>query len=165
MTSQTALANPPSPPVHPTRERRPRASLWLLRVVVLIHLLLVVSQPISMGQYMSGVFGALDMHSIIGSTLVLATMLLGVAALVYVLCGGRVWVLPGMVALFLAEGFQIGMGHSRNLSLHVPLGVLIVTLAILLFIWVWMPSAKRGRMVRDRRAAAVDPVGSTGSDA
>jgi hypothetical protein len=57
-------------------------------------------------------------------------------------------VLPATVLVFLAEGFQIGMGHSRQLDLHVPLGVAIVVAAVLLAAWVWTPSAARARGMR-----------------
>ncbi len=67
-------------------------------------------------------------------------------ALLYVVGGrGRLWVLPVTVLVFLAEGFQIGMGYSRQLHLHVPLGVAIVVTAVLLAAWVWTPSAARPR--------------------
>jgi hypothetical protein len=52
------------------------------------------------------------------------------------------------VLVFLAEGFQIGMGYSRQLHLHVPLGVAIVVAAVLLAAWVWTPSAARARGMR-----------------
>jgi hypothetical protein len=50
-----------------------------------------------------------------------------------------------MVALFLVVGLQIGMGFSRTLEVHIPLGVAIVTMSVLLTIWVWTPSAARPR--------------------
>ena len=61
-----------------------------------------------------------------------ALVVIGVA-LAYVLGGrGRLWVLPVSVLLFLAVGFQIGAGYARQLELHIPLGVAIVTTSVLL---------------------------------
>jgi hypothetical protein len=57
-------------------------------------------------------------------------------------------VLPAAVLLFLAVGLQIGMGFSRQLGVHVPLGVGIVTASVLLTAWVWTPSARRARARR-----------------
>jgi hypothetical protein len=37
------------------------------------------------------------------------------------------------------------MGYSRQLELHIPLGVAIAVAAALLAAWVWTPSAARPR--------------------
>jgi len=43
------------------------------------------------------------------------------------------------VATFFAASFQTGFGYARQLALHVPLGVAIVTAAVLLAVAVWRP--------------------------
>jgi len=45
------------------------------------------------------------------------------------------------------------MGYARQLGLHVPLGVVIVTASVLFTAWVWTPSARRARSDRARTAA------------
>lgn len=129
--------------------RRPRATLWTLRFLLTGHLVAVLAQPVLAGRYLTGDVDAIKAHGLIGSLMALGAMVLIAGALAYVVGGrGRLWVLPVMVLLFLAEGFQIGMGYSRQLHLHVPLGVAIVVAAVLLAAWVWTPSAARPRGAR-----------------
>jgi hypothetical protein len=134
-----------APPVAaPTR--RPRVSLWTLRFLLTGHLVAVLAQPVLAGRYLTGDVDAITVHGLLGSLLSLVAMALVAGALAYVLFGrGRLWVLPVTVLLFLAEGFQIGMGYSRELAVHVPLGVAIVVVAVLLAAWVWTPAAARPR--------------------
>lgn len=137
-----------APPVAaPTR--RPRISLWTLRFLLTGHLLAVLAQPVYAGRYLTGDVDAMQVHGLVGSLLALVAMALVAGALAYVVAArGRLWLLPATVLLFLAEGFQIGMGYSRELHLHVPLGVAIVVAAVLLAAWVWSPAAARGRGCR-----------------
>lgn len=132
------------PAAAPTR--RPRVSLWTLRLLLTGHLVAVLAQPVLAGRYLTGDVDAITVHGLLGSLLSLVAMALVAGALAYVLFGrGRLWVLPITVLLFLAEGFQIGMGYSRELAVHVPLGVAIVVVAVLLAAWVWTPAAARPR--------------------
>ena len=130
----------------PAPGRRPRASLWTLRFLLTAHLVAVLAQPVLAGLFLTGDVDAIEVHGLVGSLLALVAMSLMAGALAYVIGGrGRLWVLPATVLVFLAEGFQIGMGYSRELHLHVPLGVAIVVVAVLLAAWVWTPSAARAR--------------------
>jgi uncharacterized membrane protein (UPF0182 family) len=135
------------PKAAPTR--RPRLTLWTLRLLLTGHLLAVLAQPVLAGRFLTGDVDAIKTHGLVGSLLALVAMSLIVGALLYVVGGrGQLWVLPVTVLLFLAEGFQIGMGYSRQLHLHVPLGVAIVVIAVLLAAWVWTPCAARARGTR-----------------
>jgi hypothetical protein len=123
-----------------------RPSLWLLRAVLTAHLLAVLAQPVLAGLFLTGDIDAIAVHGTIGSTLAAVDLVVIGASLFYVLGGrGRLWVLPVIVALFLAVGLQIGFGYSRTLEIHIPLGVAIVTTSVLLVAWVWSPSAGRAR--------------------
>jgi hypothetical protein len=131
------------------RTRRPRISLWTLRLLLTGHLVAVLAQPVLAGRFLTGDVDAIEVHGQVGSLLALAAMALVAGALAYVVGGrGRPWVLPVTVVLFLAEGLQIGNGYSRQLDLHIPLGVAIVVVAALLAAWVWTPSAARPRGTR-----------------
>jgi hypothetical protein len=135
---------PPAAPV-----RKPRITLWTLRLAVTVHLLAVLAQPVLAGRYLTGDVDAMQVHGIVGSLLALVAMVVIAAALAYVVAGrGRLWVLPVAVLLFLADGFQIGYGYGRELHLHVPLGVAIVVGAVLLAAWAWSPAATRPRRSR-----------------
>jgi hypothetical protein len=136
-----------APPV--ARVRRPRISLWALRIVVTVFQLAVLAQPVLAGLFLTGDIDAIGVHGLIGSLLVLGAMAVIGVALAYVLAGhGRLWVLPVSVLLFLAVGFQVGAGYARQLELHIPLGVAIVTMSVLLTAWVWTPSAALPRGTR-----------------
>jgi hypothetical protein len=119
--------------------------LWLLRIAATAHLVLALVQPVLAGLFLTGSVDAIKVHGVLGSVLAVAGQALIVSAIAYVVARGRLWVIPAMVALFLAVGLQIGMGYARVLQLHVPLGVAIVTISALLAIWVWTPSAARPR--------------------
>lgn len=132
--------------VRPVRaERRPRLSLLLLRILVTTHLVAVLALPVFAGLFLTGDVDAIAVHGAIGSALAAFGLVLIAATVVYVIGRGRLWVLPAVVLLFLAVGLQIGMGYARTLEIHVPLGVAIVTSAVLFTIWVWSPSAARPR--------------------
>lgn len=135
------------PTAAPTR--RPRVSLWTLRFLLTGHLGAVLAQPVLAGRYLTGDVDAMAVHGLVGSLLALVAMALIAGAIAFVLGGrGQLWVLPVTVLLFLAEGYQIGIGYSRQLHLHVPLGVAIVVAAVLLAAWVWTPAAGRPRGTR-----------------
>lgn len=131
-----------TPPV----ARRPRVSLWLLRTVLTVHLLLVLAQPVLAGLFLTGNVAAIGVHGAVGILIAsFELVVIGVAA-GYVLRGrGPVWVLPVAVALPVATGTQIHAGFARELALHIPLGVAVVSTSVLLAVWVWTPSAGRAR--------------------
>ncbi|WP_433556652.1 hypothetical protein ACQPWY_31525 [Pseudonocardia xinjiangensis] len=129
--------------------RRPRISLWTLRAVITVHVLAAVAQPVLAGLFLTGDIDAIGVHGLIGSLLTLVGMAVIGVALAYVLGGrGRLWVLPVAVLLFLADAFQIAAGYERQLELHIPLGVAIVVVSVLLAAWAWTPSAARPRSRR-----------------
>jgi hypothetical protein len=135
------------------RVRRPRISLWALRVAATLHLLAVVAQPIAIGRYLDGNVTALDVHATVGSSVGVMGMVLAVIAVCYVVGGGALWVLPFAVLLVAAEITQIALGYARRLSIHIPLGVTIVSIGVAFAIWSWQPKAGRSRHSDSPRAA------------
>jgi len=124
----------------------PRASLWTLRVIVSLHALFALAQPVLAGAYLNGEFDALSYHGINADLVIFFDMVQFVVAVIY--CwAGKGSGLPALlsVALFFAEGLQIGMGYERNLLIHIPLGVGIVVLQLALAVWVWRAKARRPR--------------------
>ncbi len=129
-----------------TVDRRPRVTLWLLRALVTVHLAAVLSQPVWAGLFLTGDVDAMAVHGVVGDALAALGLVTIAAALGYSLGGrGTLWVAPLAVVWFLAVGFQIGAGHSRTLALHVPLGVGLVVVAVLVAVWAWSPAAGRAR--------------------
>lgn len=136
----------------PASARRPvfGVLLALFRVLALLHAGLALAQPVSIGLYLDGRYGLLRVHQAAAGLLILTALALGVVALGYVLSGGRLWAL-GCVPLFLAAGVQTGMGYSRSLGVHVPLGVAVVALALVVAVLAWTPAAGRPRAERHPR--------------
>lgn len=124
----------------------PRVTLWVLRGAVLLHLLCVVGQPILAGALLDGEFDALALHELnAGIVTSLGMVLIPVTLLYWLPGGGRGWPVLAAVALFFAEGVQSGFGYARLLSMHVPLGVAIVTGSVLFTVWVFGAGARQPR--------------------
>lgn len=136
----------------PAGRAGPRASLWFLRTTAVLHATAVVLQPVLAGMYLGGDVDAIGMHGVNASLVNVLALTQIVATVGYAWPGGgRVWPLAASVAIFMAEGFQIGMGYSSNLPVHVPLGVTIVVSQVLLTVWVLRPAAKAPRTWGGRR--------------
>jgi hypothetical protein len=142
-----------APAASPVTVRRPRASLWTLRVVALLHATVVVGQPLLAGRYLGGDVDSLAVHGLNGSLLPLLTVIQGIAALAYIWPGGgRAWPFLVTFVLFFAEGIQIGLGYSRELAIHLPLGVGVVLIQVLLTVWLFRAGSRRPRRrLRDRQ--------------
>lgn len=134
----------------PVDPPRPRLTLVLLRVLATVHALLAVSQPVSIGQYLSGVYAWLGVHSTGAGVLILVAMALGVVSIWSAIAGRRLWVAMVGPLFFFADGLQTGMGYSRTLSIHVPLGVAIVAGSVAFASWTWTRGATRVRASRAR---------------
>lgn len=142
-------AGPQSTPV---AVRGPRATVWLLRVTATGQAGLAVLQPVLAGWYLSGDYDALGAHDTNAGFVAGAVLATLAAALLYWLPGrGRGWPVLVPVVLFVALVFQFGAGYGRELALHIPLGVGIVTVSVLFALWAWSPAARRARRLLWRR--------------
>lgn len=126
--------------------RGPRLTLWLLRVTATVLAGLALLQPMLAGWYLSGDYDALGVHDSNAGFVAGAVMAGFVATLLYWLPGqGRGWPVLVPVVLFGALVFQFGAGYNRELGLHIPLGVGIVTVSVLFALWSWCSAARRAR--------------------
>ena len=127
--------------------RRPRASLQTLRVVLVLHAALVITQPIAAGYFLSGNVDAMnDVHSPIGGSLWLLALIQTIVAAIYWLAGGgraRPTVLSAV--LLVAEFTQLIFGYLQNFAVHVPLGTAIVITVVWMAVWSFRPSARLSR--------------------
>ena len=119
------------------------ATLWIFRVLTIPQAILFVLQPISIGSFLQGSWAAFDLHSITGGILVLPTMATAAVGLLLAVLASRPWVGIGSIALGVLTTGQVAMGHTRLLAVHLPLGVLLVALALCLAIWPWTKGARR----------------------
>lgn len=113
-----------------------RGTLWLLRLVFGLHAAVAVAQPVSAGLYLSGDLDAISLHSTLGGTLIVVGFLAMVAATLHWWPGrGPAWPSAATLLLLVAEVMEVALGYSRTLGLHIPLGVGVVGLTVVLFAW------------------------------
>lgn len=122
-------------------------TLTAFRAIVTAHCTLILVQAALAGRYLSGGFDTISIH---GANARLV-MLLGVAqaiaaALLWRPGRGPAWPLGASLLICFADVMQIGAGFSRELGLHVPLGVTLFGATIAMTGWAW--SARPGAMVR-----------------
>lgn len=131
--------------------------LLVLRLVAVTHAVVVCLQPVLAGVYLNGTGAAMRIHEPLGlggTLLCLGQLLL---ATIYWRTGGRCWPVLLTLAIFLGEGLQVGIGYTRQLALHVPLGIAIVAATVVLAGWTCRPGAR----VRRTGKVAGDSVGVT----
>lgn len=142
MSTTVPAARPaPTAAARPT----PAAAAWTLRLLLLLHAAQAVAQPLLIGGYLDGSYGLIDDHGLNGSLLMLSAAAAGLAAVAHWAVGGPAWPVAVLVPLWLAEGVQIGMGQSGNLSVHVPLGAAIVASALVTAVFACRPRMRRRR--------------------
>lgn len=134
----TPVLDPPAaqPPTART------ATLWAFRLLTLAQAALFILQPISIGSFLQGSWAAFDLHSIVGGVLVLPTMATAGVGLLLAVLARRVWVGVGSMALGVLTTAQVGIGHTGMVSVHVPLGVALVALAVWLCARSWTKGAR-----------------------
>lgn len=113
------------------------------RVLVSAHAVAIIGQPVFAGGYLGGDYDMLWPHrwgADVASYLGLAQVLAG---LVLWLAHGPRWVFWAGLLLSAGEGVQYVAGLGGALALHIPLGVALVTAAVLMTIAVWRPQVYR----------------------
>ncbi|MEV8374670.1 hypothetical protein AB0P21_18155 [Kribbella sp. NPDC056861] len=118
-------------------------SLVMLRLLAVLHAVAVCLQPVLAGLYLNGSSAAIRLHEPIG--LALAFLALGqlLLATIYWRSGGRASAVLASLLLLTAEAVQIAMGYSRQLALHIPLGIAIVAIACAFAVWTFHQEANQ----------------------
>lgn len=144
MASVTSTAVPPGP-AGPAA-RRPRGSLWALRITAVLHLAVLALQPVLAGMYLDGDADAVEIHGINAHVVQLLCFAQFVAAIFYAWPGGgRIWPLAFSGGWWFLEGLQLGMGYGRILVVHIVLGVTIVAGQAFFTAWSFRQAARRPR--------------------
>ncbi len=142
MSASTTAAVPEAATAPPG----PRRTLTTLRVLAVLHSVCAIGQPMLAGIYLDGDVDALAIHEINSSVVSGLGVLQLVAAIVYMWAGkGRAWPLYASIGLVLAEQVQAGLGYEGLVAIHVPLGVSIIAMQILLTVWLFRASARLRR--------------------
>ncbi|WIV61308.1 hypothetical protein [Amycolatopsis nalaikhensis] len=111
--------------------------LGATRGFVTAHAVAIFGQPVFAGSYLTGDYGMLAVHRF-GANLVfsLALAQLVPTALLW-RRGGPRWPFWASVLLLLGETAQYFAGLAGALGLHVPLGVALVSLAVVTLVGIW----------------------------
>jgi hypothetical protein len=110
----------------------------VFRICCTVSTVLIFNQAVFAGQFLGGSFGALHTHRENATVAGIAVLLTAVAALLVRLVGGGPW-WPTLASLglFALIAAQITLGFARALTIHVPLGVVIIALTAMLTRWSW----------------------------
>jgi hypothetical protein len=117
---------------------RPAWVAWPVRGAATAATLLLFDQAVFAGQFLSGTYASLQTHRD-NATYAGLTVLLAAACAVLVRRpgGGPLWPVFGFLGLFGLIALQIVLGFAHTLTLHIPLGVLIIGGALRLTLWAW----------------------------
>jgi hypothetical protein len=131
----------------PVKVRRPRVTLQLLRITLVVHAVLVIAQPIAAGYFLSGNVDAMtDIHATIGGSVWMVAFLQTIVATCYTLAGrGRIWPTIASAVLVVAEFVQLTYGYLQNFAVHIPLGTAIVTTVVWMTVWSFRSTARLSR--------------------
>ncbi|MEU6785031.1 hypothetical protein ABZ912_38070 [Nonomuraea angiospora] len=110
---------------------------------------LLFDQAVFAGQFLSGTFGALHTHRENATAAGIAVLIAAAAAIpIRWPGGGPFWPTLACLALFGLVALQIALGFARMLTVHIPLGVSTIFLAVVLVHWAW----RRPRMALSHSA-------------
>jgi hypothetical protein len=133
---------------NPIKVDPPRWAYLPFQITITGAALMLFDQAVFAGQFLSGTFGSLHTHRENATFAGIAVLLAAACAVLVRRPGqGPIWPLFACLGLFGLIALQIVLGFARVLTVHIPLGVSIILLAVLLVIWAW----------RARPRAAVQP--------
>ena len=127
-----------------SEDRSTGSARWAVRafrVLITVAAVVLFNQSLQAGEFMSGRYEFLEFHRL-GATAAEGVVLLAAIAAGIARFRGRYPLWPAGVTalLFLVIQVQEWAGEQRVLSVHVPLGVSIIVVAILLTVWAWRES-------------------------
>lgn len=121
------------------------AAVGAFRLSVTGFLLGVCAQPVLIGLFLGGDFDRLATHRLVGGVLIPAAALQLASAVLAWRPGRRsAWPIAVCAAILVAVVIQVSTGYARELGLHVPLGVALVTASVGLVGAAWRSPARSG---------------------
>lgn len=115
-------------------------AVWLLRVVVLLTTMLVLLQPVLAGMFVTGDVTFLSLHSAGAVFVAFLTLAQIVSAIIAWRPGrARAWPIWASVGFFVLVATQMGLGYTRAVAVHVPLGAFLFAIILIIFVGVWSP--------------------------
>jgi hypothetical protein len=136
MMARTSTDGAPAHP--PALEAGPRWPRWAFRVTSTVAAVMLFDQAVFAGQFLSGRYESLATHRENATFAGIAVLVAGVAAVLVRRPGrGPWWPTLACLGLFALIAGQIALGFARVISLHVPLGVLIIVLGTAVTVGAW----------------------------
>jgi len=142
LPAQTSSGTPSRPPVTRTH--------WLalpFRLIITAEAVVLFDQAVFAGQFLSGTFAALQTHRENAGIAAIGMLVAGIAAVpLHWVKPGVLWEPLACLGIFGLIALQITLGFNHVLTIHIPLGVTIITLAVFLALHAWrpLPSPQRG---------------------
>jgi hypothetical protein len=129
------------------RRSAPAASgvLRALQVTAALTVLCILVQGATAGQILSRDKAALSLHA--GGAIVmhvLSALVVVAAFLHWRASRGPLWPTVLAAVVFVAGFLQAYLGHAGVMSVHVPLAMLILVVAVWVLVWAVGPAARRG---------------------
>lgn len=111
---------------------------WPYRITLTIAAVLLFNQAVFAGQFLGGSYPSLATHRENATYAGIAVLVAALAAIAIRWPGrGPVWPMAATFGLFGLIALQIVLGFLRLLEIHIPLGVSIIVLVVLLLVWAW----------------------------
>jgi hypothetical protein len=110
-------------------------SLTALRAVAGLHAVAICLQPAFAGIYLNGSGAAMRMHEPTGLALTFAGLIQLLVATIWWRSGGRLLAPAVTLLITVGEGLQVATGYTRQLAIHIPLGIALVAGAVAFAAW------------------------------
>ncbi|MFK0248785.1 hypothetical protein ACIQUM_29170 [Amycolatopsis azurea] len=123
--------------------RKANGTLVVNRVLVSIHAVAIIGQPVFAGGYLGGAYDMLSLHRLGADAVSFVAYAQLFAALALWLVRGPRWLFWVSLLLAAGETAQYFAGLAGALDLHIPLGVALVTGMVLTTVAVWRPQTWR----------------------
>ena len=111
---------------------------WLLRSSLTLAAVLLFAQSITAGLFMTNLLAAFPVHREVATAATVAVLFSIVAAILCVrLRRDARWLIATTIGMVILVSLQAFAGYRSLTALHVPLGVITITLAIAFAAWTW----------------------------
>jgi hypothetical protein len=115
-----------------------QSRLAILRAVLILHLLAAATQAVLAGQFLSGLDHSVAFHEQTGWGVAVLGLVQILTIVIFRSPRGDVMpFLLSSILILLAELLELGTGYGRFLSVHVPLGAMILAGLTAQLVWVF----------------------------
>ncbi|WP_371404999.1 hypothetical protein OHA10_04945 [Kribbella sp. NBC_00662] len=111
-------------------------ALTVLRMTAALHAVAICLQPVFAGIYLDGSPGGMRMHEPTGLAIVFLGLAQLLIATIWWRAGGRWQAAAVSLLILVVEVVQVSMGYSRQLAIHIPLGIALVGGTVAVAFWI-----------------------------